>query len=301
MPSIFLANTKNDVKLIVDGYQRIMTICDFIHGTWSGDGSEFSLTNSEKINERWRGKKFSQLSQDDQRKFRMYTIHAIIFEQKSPKNDSGLYQIFERINTSSKTLNPQEIRNCVYQGKLNTLLFELNQYDKWRTLFGSANEDSRMLDIELILRYFTLRDLFYEINDKKGTINLKKSLNDYMSNNVDGEDSHFKDLKDDFTKCVDFICSAFGDSAFHNLTDDLSKLKNKFYPTIFDSLMVATHVALNSDETVSTDNIESRRIELLKNQDYRGCIVQGTMKVESIKRRIEMALEMIRNGNKHFE
>lgn len=45
--------------------------------------------------------------------------HAIIFEQKKPENDdTSLYQIFERINTSGRSLTPQEIRNCVYQGHL---------------------------------------------------------------------------------------------------------------------------------------------------------------------------------------
>ena len=30
VPSIFLANTKEDKKLIIDGYQRIMTVFDFV-------------------------------------------------------------------------------------------------------------------------------------------------------------------------------------------------------------------------------------------------------------------------------
>ena len=102
VPSVFLANTPDGHKLIVDGYQRIKTIYDYYKGTWTGDNSVFALSNSEKINSRWRGKTYATLSPDDQRRFRLYTIHAIIFEQKTPRNDSGLYQIFERINTSGK-------------------------------------------------------------------------------------------------------------------------------------------------------------------------------------------------------
>ena len=51
-------------------------------------------------------------------------IHAIIFEQKQPQDDTGMYQIFERINTSGRVLKPQEIRNCVYHE--NSINFCLN-------------------------------------------------------------------------------------------------------------------------------------------------------------------------------
>ena len=127
VPSIFLAQSGSQ-KLIVDGYQRIMTVYDYIRGVFTADQKVFRLSNSERINARWRNKAFSELSTDDQRKIKSTTIHAIVFEQKKPENDdTSLYQVFERINTSGRTLTPQEIRNCVYQGTFNTLLFELNE------------------------------------------------------------------------------------------------------------------------------------------------------------------------------
>lgn len=111
VPSIFLAQAGSQ-KLIVDGYQRIMTVYDYMRGIFSADKKVFKLSNSEKINARWRNKAFSELSTDDQRKLRSTTIHAIIFEQKKPENDNtSLYQVFERINTSGRTLTAQEIRN----------------------------------------------------------------------------------------------------------------------------------------------------------------------------------------------
>jgi hypothetical protein len=50
-------------------------------------------------------------------------------------------QIFERINTSGRTLMPQEIRNCVYTGALNGLLIELNKNSSWRKLLGKQYVD----------------------------------------------------------------------------------------------------------------------------------------------------------------
>ena len=152
VPSVFFAKEPNETMLIIDGFQRIMTVYDYVKGVFSGDGKVFKLSNSENINVRWRGKAFAELDIEEKRRIRGTTIHAIIFEQKYPRNDTGMFQIFERINTGGRTLKPQEIRNCVYQGKCNKLLFDLNKIEEWRELLGSKEEDARMADLELILR-----------------------------------------------------------------------------------------------------------------------------------------------------
>lgn len=51
--------------LIIDGYQRIMTVYDFVRGIFTGDGKVFKLSNSEKINKKWRGKAFSELPESE--------------------------------------------------------------------------------------------------------------------------------------------------------------------------------------------------------------------------------------------
>jgi len=126
VPSIFLAKQQNESLLIIDGWQRLKTVYDFVKGIYSQDNKVFKLSNSKKINDRWKGKAFGELSDTEQKRIRNTTIHAIIFVQTHPsEDDTGMYQVFERINTSGKTLLPQEIRNCVYQGKVNTMLFDL--------------------------------------------------------------------------------------------------------------------------------------------------------------------------------
>lgn len=288
VPSIFLATTHDNRRLVVDGYQRLNTVCDFYSGVWTKDGSSFRLTNNDKINIRWRNKLYSELSPEDQRRFRQYTIHAIIFEQKYPRNDDGLYQIFERINTSGKTLNPQEIRNCVYQGKLNSLLFELNQYPKWRELFGESNENSRMLDLEFILRFFALsQDSILQAST--GTISLKRVLNEYMGSNRDAVDDVIESLKHDFIQCVDFIYDSCGIDAFYNLKGDLSSLRKKFYPTVYDSIIIATSIALKRGYQCS-ESLQEKRLNLLRDSSYRESITQGTMRLEAIHNRINKAL-----------
>ncbi len=295
VPSIFLANLEPSGKrLIIDGYQRIRTLYDFIHeGKWSGDESVFRLVNSEIINERWRNKSYIDLSEEDRRRLRNYTIHAIIFEQKQPRNDTGLYQVFERINTSGTSLNAQEVRNCVYQGDMNTLLFELNKNKKWRILFGSDKEDSRMIDLELILRFFALNNPNV-YNSSERNLSLTQLLNKYMCK-YQKSDSSFIDIKaKEFNHVIDFIFNNFGQEAFFNLQNDLEKIRRRLYPTVYDSLMIGTHIALQRGINPKTLNsLKDRRLILLKDEEYRESITQGTMLIANIHRRIEKVLHII--------
>lgn len=294
VPSIFLANIEQSGKrLIIDGYQRIRTLYDFIEeGIWHGDDSEFKLLNSNIINERWRGKAFSDLSENDKRRLKNYTIHAIVFEQKHPSNDSGLFQVFERINTSGTTLNDQEIRNCVYQGAMNTLLFAVNKHDKWRVLYGGQEEDSRMMDLELILRFYALNceDIY---NSDKKKISLKQTLNKYMQDNMHASDAFISEKESEFCSTIDFVYTNFGEEAFFNLQNDLTKIRRRLYPTVFDSIMIATSIALNRGYVCNGENLKEKRMNLLKDATFRDSISQGTMKVDNIRSRISLALRFL--------
>lgn len=293
VPSIFLANLESGKRLIIDGYQRIRTLVDFIdEGIWGGDETVFRLSNTDLINKRWRGKSFKELDEDDKRRLRNYSLHAIIFEQKHPQNDSGLYQVFERINTSGTPLNDQEIRNCVYQGSLNTLLFQLNENPIWRE-FNNGPVDTRMRDIELILRFFTLNQPAV-YRSEENVITLKHVLNKYMSDNASASATLLDSLKALFERVISFIYEHFGVEAFFNLQNDLEKMRRRLYPTVYDSIMIATSIALSQGYVVEGGiDMKQRRIELLKDPDYRNSITQGTMRVENIKMRISKALSIL--------
>lgn len=291
VPSIFLANIEQSGKrLIIDGYQRIRTLYDFIEeGIWHGDNSEFKLVNSELINERWRDKCFRELSETDKRRLKNYTIHAIVFEQKYPSDDSGLFQVFERINTSGTTLNNQEIRNCVYQGEMNTLLFKVNKNQQWRVLYGEQGEDSRMLDLELILRFYTLNSPDIYNSDKK-KISLKQELNKYMQSKMNASPDFITEKELEFNSVINFIFTHMGEEAFFNLQNDLSKIRRRLYPTVFDSIMIATSIAQRRGYINHGEDLSDKRLELLKNATYRESITQGTMKTDNIRTRISYAL-----------
>lgn len=295
VPSIFLAKSGSQ-KLIVDGYQRIMTVNDYVRGIFSGDGKLFRLSNSEKINARWRNKAFQELSTDEQRKIRSTTIHAIIFEQKYPENnDTSLYQVFERINTSGRTLTPQEIRNCVYQGSLNSLLFELNENKTWRILFGTEIADNRMRDLEYILRFFVMCSSNVR-NSSAKQISLKKALNQYMGQYVSADEKTIADFRNMFLNTMDNIYSNLGENAFRNYSR--GRFTKKFHPAIFDAISVAFYQAQKNGVNIKAIN-ESTHVELLCNDDFKKAISIRTTDVMNIRKRIEMVEEHLIREDKN--
>lgn len=298
VPSIFLAQTKDEKLLIIDGYQRIMTVHDFVGGIFSKDGKPFQLSRSDKINKRWRGKSFLELTEPEQRRVKNTTIHAIIFSQQSPaEEDTSLFQVFERINTSGRTLLPQEIRNCVAQGTLNTLLFNINKYDKWRKLFGSKEIDTRMRDIELILRFFALSSSKFK-KDKREKISLRRFLDVYMKENANISNDRIEKLKHKFIIAIDLVYASYGSTAFHNISlSESTKTTSKFSPTIFDSILIAASRAIKEKSTSIPKNSQDAKKSLLQNEEYRTAISKETMTKHNINKRIELARKYLFGEN----
>ncbi|WP_418935164.1 DUF262 domain-containing protein [Haemophilus sp.] len=295
VPSIFLAKKEDETMLIIDGYQRIMTIYDFIKGNkFQSTDKTFNLVKSEIINERWRGKSFLELTQDEQRKIRSTTIHAIIFEQKSPQNDTGMYQIFERINTSGVALKPQEIRNCVYQGSFNSLLFKLNNNKLWRKYFGSESDDPRMFDLELILRFFAISNFRYSKEKEQISINLVKYLNNYMGCNKNIDDYTCKSLENKFISMLIVLDDILGEAAFKRYDSKKDVFVGRVTPPIFDAICAAATFAkefgfIKSNST----NYIARYKELLHDQDFISSTSVRTTNVENIKKRITLATKIL--------
>lgn len=290
VPSIFLAQTKDEKLLIIDGYQRIMTVRDYVRGVFSKDNKSFALLNSEKINARWRGKQFNELSDAEQRKIKNTTIHAIVFaQQKEPaSDDTSLFQVFERINTSGRTLTAQEIRNCVAQGSFNTLLLSLNNEPSWRRLFGLDVPESRMKDMEFILRFFALSsEQFKSLTQER--LSLRQLLDIYMKSHSIISDGVAEEMRERFVRAVQFAERMFGLSAFHNISpSDKTKFVPKFSPTVFDSIIIAIDSAIRRNIEPVAD-VQEKKFALLQDEEYRSAISQETMRKSNINLRVNKA------------
>ena len=138
VPGVFLSrdNKDNNKMLIVDGQQRLLSLQRFYKGRFNND-KVFKLTS---VCPELEGLTYDSLSPDDQGRLDDAIIHATIIKQEKPEDDdSSIYMVFERLNTGGMTLQPQEIRACIYYGEFNRVLNELIKIDSWRSLFNKEN------------------------------------------------------------------------------------------------------------------------------------------------------------------
>ncbi|MGD0222524.1 MAG: DUF262 domain-containing protein [Terriglobia bacterium] len=151
VPAIFFSKEAESQKLLViDGQQRLKSLLFFYRGLFRG--KEFRL---QGVNAEFEGTTYKTLPQADRRRLDDAILHAIIIRQEDPQNDdSSVFLVFERLNTTSTPLSEQEIRACVYHGEFNDYLQEANKNADWRAIFGDPNP--RQKDKELILRFFAL-------------------------------------------------------------------------------------------------------------------------------------------------
>lgn len=274
VPQIFLyRDEKSQDLLVVDGQQRLKTINYFFNEKFE-DNKLFYL---QGVHQTWEGKSYSTLSESDKRKLKNTPLRATIFEQIDPKDNSSMFQIFERLNTGGMPLSQQEIRTSLYHGKIVEFLRDLNKNSIWRKLIGKEAPDARMRDVELILRFFSL---YKNWQDYKPS--MKDFMNDFMKKNKNLNIQVQKEWSSLFNNTIDTIYNKIGKNAF--------RLKKHVNVAVFDSIMI-TVAELKS--RLSND-LKNKFEKLIKETAYINAVSQATTNPEQIQTRIKITKQLFK-------
>jgi len=160
IPMIYSAEEKDGKEIIVDGQQRLISIFSFIDEVFPPENKTFWLKGLGVLEE-FEGLRFKQLDEPIQDKILNYSIPFTIIQKDS--DEEIKFDIFERLNTGSMQLKDQELRNCVYRGKYNELLRDLSENKDFQFILNNPRFHTRMLDCELILRFFAFYHSHYEM------------------------------------------------------------------------------------------------------------------------------------------
>lgn len=224
VPVLYFAETKDAKYEIIDGHQRVRSIVRFL-------GNEFSLSGLAVLRE-YKGSRAHQLPDREQRFLKMRTLRVVIISIDS--HPSMKFEIFERLNTGAISLNAQELRNSIYRGSLNDLLHELAKNVVFRGLMGTKAPRKRMVDEELILRFFALRERL----DKYKTP-LKRFLNDYMNDRRELQQAEMESLRSVFESTISTVEKVFDQAAFRNTDTNGNPLESVVNRALFDAQMLA--------------------------------------------------------------
>lgn len=98
-----------------------------------------------------------------------------------------------------------------------------------------------------------------------------------------------------FNYVMQFIIKNLGENAFYNITaGDETKIRKRFYPTIFDAICPAVAIAhRHFGDAMPTESLEEKRIAMLKDEDFRTYSSEGTMQIAHIHGRIGKALNYL--------
>jgi len=147
IPPCYLSQNEDFELDVIDGQQRLFSIYRFLD-------NRFKLTGLEVLKD-VDGLFYHEVPQKLQRQLKTHTLRCVLITNES--HPEIKFDVFERLNTNTAPLNSQELRNCIYRGKLNDLLKECADYKPWLNILGKKQPDKRMRDEELILRYFAFQ------------------------------------------------------------------------------------------------------------------------------------------------
>ena len=215
IPPLFFMEVGNNKYEVIDGYQRLTTIANFILGRPWHDSPElkrrYPAKLSGNLSGNLNGKTFEKLSIDQRRTIMRSTIPLIEFRQIDPEDSSSKYLIFERINTGSEKLNYMQIRKSLAYGTFMESLYDAaNKSTLLKQLF-SVNSIRQDAHVEALLRIIAMSDIYYgEYNTEKRGIN--NILNDYC------ESKRNNPLDDKLVKNInlslDFLMKVFGQKEY---------------------------------------------------------------------------------------
>lgn len=229
IPLLYLAEEPSGSFAVIDGQQRLTALFRFIDGKYPLSG----LVERTDLN----GKRFTDLSKELRRHFENYTLSVVQIRKES---DPGIrFEVFERLNTGATKLNDQEIRNCVFRGEFNDFLRQQAKYKPFLKLFGLQEPDTRMSDVELVLRFVAFWDQTYLHFPKQ---RLKVFLNNEMERGRRFTQAQFAELEKVFRNAVNLSYTVFGDRAFRRFdpgtrADHQGKWESKPNKALYDIVM----------------------------------------------------------------
>ncbi len=204
VPSLYVrhqidVDAEKSVKEVVDGQQRIRSILSYREDEFAARHPE----HKKKV-------KYSELTKTQRDTFvaTKLSVGYLIGAQ-----DQDVIEIFGRINSISKTLNPQEKRNAQYSGDFKQ--FSLSQAAErlpfWRsTDVFTASDISRMQEVQFI------SDLAINMINGLSDFSAKAIDNFYRDNDTEflQMDDVAKRMESLFTKLVAVPAGAFKDTVF---------------------------------------------------------------------------------------
>jgi hypothetical protein len=235
IPFLFFWENPQTGKLeIVDGSQRLRTIQEFIFGELVlGDLDKLSLVS---------GFAFKDLPEARQRKFKNRSIRGIVLNEHA--DDQARFDLFERINTSSKVANKAEVRRGALRGPFLDLVIDLAKDPLFVELTPVSDKQLKEREREeLVTRFFAYGDGLDDYADEVSPFLFAyaRKMNQAMMDTP----ATIEQYRARFMAMVDFVSAVFPFGFRRTATGRASPRAR------FESIAVGTHLALRQNRNLA--------------------------------------------------
>ncbi|MDH1406722.1 DUF262 domain-containing protein [Acinetobacter johnsonii] len=277
---------------VIDGQQRLTAIKNFLKG-------KFELVGLETLSE-LNGCKYNDLPPFLTRRLEERSIKCLRID--STLDAQVKLDIFERLNSGSVKLEAQELRNAVYNGPFNNAIKDLSKDINFRELLQIDNDSpetnnkvKRMEDVEIVLRFFALKDNRYEVYKKTKDRGFSDFLDDTLNEFNKLDSKKLNSLKKEFLNTMHYIKTYFGNTAFAKYKyiseNNELKLQSKFNIAVYDAFSTAICDALN--ESLDISKKPNNLMSLFKDDAFYDSISGSYLDTTKLKYRIQTTKKIL--------
>lgn len=280
IPQIFVAQKEDGKWDIVDGVQRISTLLQFVGNL---PGYEPLVLDGTKYLPSLQGMTWETMPSDAKRIFKRTRIGINIVLTEN--NVESQYELFQRLNTGSVTLESQEIRNCLIIMLNERYYDQINELKKYPPFLHCINITADKINVEyhmeLIVRYLIARRNKVDYQKyNPATEKLSHFLDKEIAYLIADNDFHLDVEIELFKRTFDYLDQKMGSKVFKKYDPEKEKFVGPFLNSSYEAILIG--VAENLDYWEGKE-IESRIKNMYTDPGYLEYAERGTRVVNRFK------------------
>lgn len=285
IPQIVLAEKREQRGryIVLDGKQRLLSLLQFTSHSTEGPNCGFALSGLEAREDLKRVRYLTLDSQptyqNDLNAFLNHTIRTVVI--RNWPSAEFLHLVFLRLNTGSVKLSPQELRQALFPGSFSDYVDDASaNSQQLHVLLSRKNQDPRMRDVELLVRYLGFKNY---LNEYAGRMSAFIDFTcERMNKNWSNVSARVESQVEEFNAGTQCLIDLFGSDKIARKVDSRS-----FNRAIFDALSfyagdcrIRIHMKENSVAVVNAYH------DVLQNDAFRGAVESDTAGVPNTHARL---------------
>jgi len=287
LPVFYLSQDEDGRFKVVDGVQRLTVIRDFL-------SNKFRLKNMEYLKE-CEGKWYKHQNKSPKdsldsiyvRRIEQTQLFFNIIDPQTPEKVK--YDIFRRINTGGKSLNAQEIRNCLENPSTRKFINDLAKSEEFLSATRHSISATRMADNEIVLRFIAFYLLDHNLYDQKP---YRGDMDAYLNGTVEIlnklRPTHFDKIESDFKKTMVNAKLLFGDKAFRK-----ASYINKALFLSWSRILCDIDTKLLKKKNIGTQLYDLLKKEIENNPEYSRALSMATNDVRNVELSYKIATYLL--------